>query len=315
MPTDIKVVMYTPFTGRRTEDNKKLLQARQMIGGLLRDGDKPLLRTQWLVSKLNAANTHLETNNDPAPNRLFLAPEWYFRPAKGAYTRNDMSQIVNALLTASIDAKKFLIIPGSIYWGEKVGKTTMIYNTTPVVWNGTLLAVITKQNEADIDAERKADGSETWGIGHQNGKTQDQITSELRQLFGGSTLPTTGLFKWSPNIEVAVEICRDHNSGRLVDSVGNTQTDLHIVISNSTRPTPSKTISKIGGYAMQCEGNLRSDPTNLNLASCLWTMVAGGPNGRTYGTRNPEPKTTLFVPNNSNALHDRVIIFDNAITV
>lgn len=284
MPPPVRAVLYTLPTGRpmhpQREDDGPFLADR------LQDGDDPLQRLSRLVDKIKEANNLLNQHfsGDPTGTlKLFMAPEWFFRKEKSPYTLAETKSLLNQLIVESgkppLDS--WLIVPGTIYWGEKIsGNKWRVFNAAIATGNGKLLSLIHKQHEADIAKERAK--FEQWGTENDLGKAIQASVKILQELgVDTNSVDIQGLFDYR-DVSFALEVCADHGpavkrlksqveervrpklpEGSVLQLFDSRFVDIHLLISNSATQTPLSVIARSGGYFIQCEGAYADPAKNL----------------------------------------------------
>ncbi|CAN5739945.1 hypothetical protein BH23ACT12_BH23ACT12_19660 [soil metagenome] len=159
----------------------------------MKDGDDVKKRINNLLVQISEAGRILDNNKDPKGTlRLFIAPEWYFRPSKRsaiAYQLKDMKLIVKTIVDLSHQLPTTLILPGTVYWGQKERGETRVFNCAPAVFNGKLLSLHHKLDNADTFSSRK---EEVWGL-RSAGKLDRKLgmPTRIAYKFGGRTSGNT----------------------------------------------------------------------------------------------------------------------------
>ncbi len=312
----IRVAMYTPFTGCINPKDKTT--ASKAISDYLRtlnQDDSPQARVDLLFDRLKQAHTTCiaagEDFTNPDLLHIFLAPEWYFRSSAKIYTAEDREAIIAGLREQSAaQYPNWLIIPGTIFWGEKkgfVGGTFYVYNCAPVIYGGECLLTLYKSFEADaIDSD-----TQLWGMDESKKK---------------KALDRSGIFGPIKGISFGLEICRDNSEGVLVNDYksskpGGMGVDVHILISCSTQFQKLRIATRTGGYSLQCDGNLEKDAWNLKgsanlfpapnrgqitLEECLELCLKEGG----HGVTPPKALTNIKHHIVENPRDERVVLFD-----
>lgn len=183
------------------------------------------------------------------PLQVFLATEWYFRPAGRPHTAAEKANIIVQLQALSRRFPDWLIVPGSIYWSPDplANATVRVFNTTLALWAGSVLCERRKCESHDIDG---ADTHhERWG---------PDSAAPLAGIPAASAQP--GFFTLNGR-EFCLEICRDHSVGDAVEgylnAVGGPLPGAHVYLftSNGTVIAPGFLPVQDNGLVLFCDGS------------------------------------------------------------
>ena len=236
-PPLLRVVLYAP---RQIE--------------LYRDAPTPQNRFENLNAMLGAAREQiagaLSAGEQQARMRghdilyVFMAPEWYFRRRERPLTEAEFVNAVEAVRALSREAqwRAWLIVPGSVYWARpaepvsRLGVEQMqkvagpqaagpaefqrwhVFNTSVAFNNGQFVNMCTKAYEADIPHARR----DAWSWGMDDKDLHKQAPLDAHGLcafnFGG--------------VHFGLEICLDHQYGRLLREVAGEGVDVHLFMAS-----------------------------------------------------------------------------------
>lgn len=175
---------------------------------------------------------------------VFLAPEYYFRKDRNrsqtdgrvtAYSKDEFTEICNALKAQSRTLRSLLLIGGSVMWISDERKRR-VRHTVPIYHDGREVLLYDKRNDClELAAYERNLGFE-WKPGTVSGSF----------TIGG--------------LKCGIETCVDQDKGEL-RKLG-TDFDLHIIISNTV--TVTKPAIKAGGFLLHCNAvqNDRPPPGN-----------------------------------------------------
>jgi hypothetical protein len=226
--------------------------------------------------------------------RIFIAPEWYFRRGSangGHYTHAEMRTIVEELKGVSAEFPRWLIVPGTIFFGlgydvtggapnlaTLQGDITNCFRLTigapdgdplpvraeplnPNAWwvgalgvalaGGGVVHRLFKNYEQDIDQPRR--DRDFWAMNF--------LPPATRLTTAGTTLFTYREPITYTQFNMALEICRDHRMQRTVKEHALAQAaspglDIHIVVSNHVDVDPIQACPHLRGVLLRCDGRL-----------------------------------------------------------
>lgn len=289
-PTALRVVIYPPSTN--------IDPATGRFDYLVTAGvaDSVTARVECLRERL--ATAERETADDGAAvQKVFVAPEWYFRKREGSFTEAEKGQIISGLTGLSAAFPRWLIVPGSIFWGmpgqtcpwSKEGKKarirTRVFNQVPVLFAGKVIYTYSKLYDADIMKPRPAGGysptalsdTEFWGMYRDVSGTGDVVRPKAQNGWADEAMvmaQSQGLFK-AGDLSVGLEVCRDHAESLLMKYHADDPIeyriskgpDLHIVITCSCGMVPGKIIARSGGFGIHAEGDTGNEERKILGAS------------------------------------------------
>ena len=287
-PTKVRVIMYAPYTRVDTGSPPYREPIDTYLGSDIFNRKINLINV--LNSVVNRLNSDYQTDAYEGVVPIFVASEWYFRSSNwGAYSRSEMTSTILALLEESKDPKlqSLLIAPGTFYWYDEDSTESMkiVYNSVPVIKNGKLLSLVTKQ----FDKDRTDPIKEFWGTEDKLDKAQSISISLVQQFgdsYGGDSTDVNGYFS-SDGVQFGLEICQDNVRSRLQNYLYNNHSelmqststefkdldlakwddvlvDVHLVISNGNGIYPDRTALKAGGFMLFVDGGLHYEQTTDN---------------------------------------------------
>jgi hypothetical protein len=205
-----------------------------------------------LEDELNVRARHHEaqdlTHNGAPPVRLFVASEWYFRPAGRTYSTAEHGAVIAGLEGLSAEFPDWLLCPGTIYWSPDppANPILRVFNQAPVLHAGSVILTRTKHNEHDIPVQTQ--GLETWGMNNP-GALPGAITpaSVAPAIFNHAAL------------EWCLDICRDHAVGEgacgyAAAAPANPGPNVYIVTANTTPLEDHFNLARNNGVLVHCDG-------------------------------------------------------------
>jgi hypothetical protein len=202
--------------------------------------------------ELNVRARHREaqdlTISGMPPLKLFVAPEWYFRPPGRAYTTAERAAVITGLEAISRSYPDWLLVPGSIYWSPDPPANAIIrvWNQAPVLYAGELLLTRTKRNEHDIPVPMQ--NRETWGMNNPAALPGAIAAPSLQPAIFNH-----GAREW------CVDICRDHFVGEgacgyAATAPGSAGAHVYVVTSNTTALADCFLAARNNGVVVHCDG-------------------------------------------------------------
>lgn len=255
-----------------------------------------------VVDCLRQAEKYFKSQEDYVENelRVFVGPEWFFRKPGDPYSHREMHEIVTELRgkTGTDEFQYWLVVPGTIYFGlgydEQIGEDHMddvareieayfglpagddapdirpdpvapvqwfVGNLAVAICQGRIMGYHFKTFQQDIDPSRKKIDNpiELWAM--EALPLAHKIILSHMPFF---RLPGLGL-------EVALEICRDHNQmtnrfyyGAFFDGPG---THLQIVMCYGVEFRKAACVARAGGYFLRCNGTPGAHVTKVDTAA------------------------------------------------
>lgn len=216
---------------------------------------------------METALANIETSSPPDETlTVFMAPEFFFRGARGAYDMDHVQYAISQLqlIAAQPQWQNWLIIFGTILgeWDESddPGATKRAINFA-LIQNGGVAAsgnsgarIITKELKSDIDfiSGVANPGGILWGeIEHMDpGPTGPGREAQLINYDGAGIFETCGI-TW------AADICLDHLDGRLLNSPqlpGSNEVQVQLVPSGGASIEDDSIIAETGGLVFNVDG-------------------------------------------------------------
>lgn len=182
--------------------------------------------------------------------KAFLAPEWFFRAQKDAFTQDEMAEIVESLKRLSVTPAYdgWLISPGTIYWGiqdSSQGNKVVVFNCAPIVFGGKLLSFHCKNGQDD-----HLSFNEVWG---ESNKVSTAAARDGRQYCGkldNKVFKVSG-YQWG------MDICLDHNINPVCFSKSlppGQKLDVLMIEAAAMHFHPLKAKLSQGGLVLRCDG-------------------------------------------------------------
>lgn len=256
-------------------------------GNIPDDARKRLKRLAGIVN-LAANRLKLELADNDNTLKIFMAPEFYFRPpaALGGNYRSDTypnsvaAKIFSALgeMFTHADFKNWLIVPGSIMWNtseDTLAPKVIFYNSSfqitggPVAKSGDNLNYIEKEMPSGID-----------GVPYGPG-----MDPNVKLAFESWKSRKHRVFKVD-NIDCGLEICLDHGFRKIGEKIvsdhrvlkkvlndwpskeGSTrEINLHLLTAGGMPLNPASVAAKVNGYILRNDGY--SDTPHSELKKVL----------------------------------------------
>ncbi|QRN93187.1 hypothetical protein JRI60_28730 [Archangium violaceum] len=230
-------------------------------------------RLKRLLGVVELARQKLANTDDSKTLKIFLAPEFTFRPDKNdtdeaqekgigpgaTYTRDAMTQILTTLREMFSDEKyrDWLFVPGTIFWSEpvKIGLVNdyVFFNTALMFKGGATNAPFTCIHKHAAALSDKADPQKS---AEKNPLFKDILGKKEDRKF--NVLDTD-------DIRFGLEICLDHGARILKDAVMrdyyvNEQNehpfvDVHLLVACDKAVEPRNLAITEGGYFMRVDGS------------------------------------------------------------
>lgn len=222
--------------------------------------------------------------------RIFLCPEWYFRRGNAPYTYADMRAFIEQLKVVSAAYPRWLIVPGTIFYGlgyDTTGGTPDLaavqaaivdctrltvddtaedalpvrvepgnpdtwfcINLAPVLYQGMVIHYVCKEHEMDLPIGRRE--RDFWAMTLLPAATRAQVVR--------SPLFTLQNVAGNSTVRFALDVCRDHRMMRALQAHAATQpanpgVDIHIVIANEVAVEAHQTCTHDFGLVLHCDGH------------------------------------------------------------
>lgn len=250
--------------------------------------DRPRDLAKQLRRALEAAEAHLDDEHQPdeaylralgyPPLRVFMAPEWFFRPHARPYTAAERKRVRAKLARIARNFPGWVIVPGTIYWSPTDPATAplKVFNECPIYVFGEHTQTLTKVNEHDLTVAAKATASEMWGMDDldRSGLRASAIASIRNQRSTFDVTPTEGHLG---TVTFCADICRDQVVGvgaRRYAAAGGAGVDVHLLVSSETTPVNHFIAARDGGLFSQLDGdNLNAEVARVARAASVQALV------------------------------------------
>jgi hypothetical protein len=237
----------------------------------LRVSPDPLNRLLRLAAVVNEAYRYADTQADTL--KVFVAPEFYFRPAtpKNAYSyssqERDLILEILGHMFVNVKYKHWLIIPGTIIANlVRASGDQYFYNTAPVIAGGRskLLTAVEKHQPSTIDGVPV-----TGGIANPNCRENTFL-----DFYSSWPQQKKRVFSYG-GLQFALDICLDHagpglnrdrrfeivDTHRMAKRVASrihneegTEIDLHILTAGGMNIDQDSIAAKVNGYILRADG-------------------------------------------------------------
>lgn len=302
--SEIECIAYEINTFPKEVENAKMLGAVLQVDLTMTysgDSDPKAdadLRIALMKEALDAAYAASPNAHKSDVLKLFMAPEFYFRGAKGAYGFDTYDYLVEKLC-ALVKQPKFddwLVVFGSLLIAFELaptraavdgiavgGKTQRVQNVVLIQEGGSAGAtrVVVKEHMSGIDFVRTSAGFELvdptfsmktrlsagldlGSVSHvPSGKTGAGKELQTKEYDG------LGIFG-SRGVCYGVEICLDHGEGRLRKSPvgkGQSYVQVQLIPSAGMSITDTAVVAMKDGIVFNCDGNSRSEVKVVTAAA------------------------------------------------
>lgn len=204
--------------------------------------------------------------------KVFMAPEFFFRGRRGAYTMDEVQHALAELQALAAEGQwdNWLIVFGTLLgeWDETGDEDTKRGINFALIQEGGVAAagsngarIVMKELKSNIDFITGVanPGGILWGeIEHMDPGPSGPGREAQRLNYDGA-----GLFD-ACGISWAADICLDHLEGRLLNSPqlpGSRQVQVQLVPSAGASIEPDNIIAQDGGYAFNVDGLNGSEVT------------------------------------------------------
>ncbi len=275
---------------------KTLSNEKQEYCGL--EKSKDIAERVKLVAKaLEAAKTSKETRqNDAATLKIYMMPEFFFRGRTGAYSMDEVQEVVAALQDTVKDPNEWshwMFLFGTIigksfetrkagFFERLFGPKYVVDTTKPIeVYNYVLAQkggfgnvagagpaaahAVLKEHLSGLDfiKSKKSSGGIEWErVEHPKPAREAGTASEVqvKSYDGNSVFSQDGL-------TFGVEVCLDHAQKRLKSSQGLPAIDIQLVSSCGMSVKDKSIVARTGGYIFLCDGYANYDTDTLGFNS------------------------------------------------
>lgn len=253
---------------------------------------------------METALANIEPASPPAHTlTVFMAPEFFFRGARGAYDMDHVQYAIRQLQTLAAEQQwqDWLIVFGTILgeWDESddPSATKLAVNFALIQEGGVAASgnsgarIVTKELKSDIDfiSGVANPGGILWGeIEHMDpGPSGPGREAQYINYDGAGIFTALGI-TW------AADICLDHLDGRLLNSPqlpGSNEVQIQLVPSGGAAIDDASIIAETGGYVFNVDGLNGSSATlkhNIPPPTTIMPLPA-----------IPVPDDNIEVPNTS----------------
>jgi hypothetical protein len=278
--------------GEVTEQIARLPLTDPPLVGFTEDARTRLRR---LAAVVDFAARELASRGDsPATLKIFVVPEFYFRPDEGhAYTSDEIADVIACFerMFVSPDFQHWLFVCGThLYWRNYPGVADRLYFNTAYVVKG-----------GHVDAPQ-------WNIQKRFFSPID-IDPGTASIFACPTLRTI-TDRWVvqkqcmvsvDNLRIGFEICLDHGNQVLAKMVHLRQTrfkaedtgplQLQVLVSSGQELEVPSIAVPVGGYVLRNDGSTAYEEHHSEMRQ----VVAGEGSTLAFGAR-VEPQVAIAVP-------------------
>jgi hypothetical protein len=209
--------------------------------------------------------------------KVFIAPEFYFRPTQEGYSWNTMLNILECLKASLTDLRfdDWLIVPGTIF-SNQLPKTDpgVFFNTASIIKGGTNSSItfVHKEHKSGLD---KAP------INFAEGTLDPRFTP----IVGTWAEQKERLFNFE-DITFGLDVCLDHANKALKRTIIQwpqnengapaPNVDVHIVTSCGIQVETDRVAARTGGCVLLCDGVTNPDPW---LGTAVYKVEGQGTGG------------------------------------
>ncbi|NBH12437.1 hypothetical protein [Amycolatopsis sp. SID8362] len=265
------------------------------------------IRLRRLAAVVNIALANLG-NDDADTLKVFVAPEFYLRPADPAtshtYPAEQFPQIWDALerMFRTARLKHWLIVPGSVLWhSEMMGENAPIYYNSVLYLRGG-----TGGGEAGRVEKKLASAMDGVPAQAAVGSSSDPL---VKKAYSEAAFVRERLFEIDANATFGLEICLDHRLNVLKQTLADRQADigdpwkrggpaLHVLTAGGMPLRPGSVAARSGGYVLRNDGY--ADPPASELRKVtgyqLPSTAPGQPwDDKAVATLEADPGTAVEV--------------------
>ncbi len=201
--------------------------------------------------------------------KIFVAPEFFFRGARGSYSVEKISDIVDALkkYVNKVSFKDWLFVFGSAIGMDQAGSSKIISNVALVIPGfGKEPRVVVKEYKSWIDFVEAS--SEPLAL--KNPELSHAGRSKSKQGGNASLMGVNKEFQLKPydgggifdefGIRFGLEVCLDHYKSRLRGAIASNSTipktsiQVHIITSCGMSIENKSVVAMKDGYVFLCDG-------------------------------------------------------------
>lgn len=231
-------------------------------------------RVSYLLSVLKWIRTARSAHIDGSQTlKVFLAPEFYFRPLYGgpssSYANEDMKQIYQAIKAhcrAEAAYADWLIAPGTIFWSaeNKIGNTKAI----PVLYRNSAMAFKGGHAEApEVYVEKRL-------VSTLDSAPMD-INRSFKQADVGATVARENFFSID-GIQFCLEVCLDHGIGLVAGTLkqwnanwgAKPNVKVHLLTACGM-PFGEQNCASPTALMLRCDGHPKQSPSEMRGESLL----------------------------------------------
>ncbi|UOX92463.1 hypothetical protein MUY14_18250 [Amycolatopsis sp. FBCC-B4732] len=266
------------------------------------------IRLRRLAAVVNIARANVG-DDDPGTLKVFVAPEFYLRPADPAtshtYSTNQYSQVWDALekMFRTPRFKNWLIVPGSVLWYSDVlvANEKTYFNSVLYLRGG-------------------ADGGEAGRIEKKLASSMDGVPTRsavgnaseplVKRAYSEAAFLRERLFEFDAKAHFGLEICLDHRLKVLKQTLADRQADgadpwkrggpaLHVLTAGGMPLNPESVAARPGGYVLRNDGY--ADPPASELRKVTAYQLPSNAPGQAWddkavATLEADPGTAVEIP-------------------
>jgi hypothetical protein len=270
-------------------------------------------RLRRLASVVNAAWLRHSLLLDDNRNilKIFIVPEFYFRPDKAAFASNSYSdstanrifQTLNSMFS-STDFNDWLFVCGTVIWdssNDTFAKTKLYFNTAVVVEGGKTnsVRIVEKKVPSTIDGVPP----NFYGPG---------VEPDVKLIFEAWSARRLRVFDVS-GVSFGLEVCLDHGIKVLKTLLGEWQQNegsaktikLHLLAAGGMPLKEDAVAAKKGGYILRNDGHVAWGPSQLKKVPTSGSLVD---NASEY-TWTVEASMQLQVPGGYRTIPQQVVFY------
>jgi len=227
----------------------------EFTNGLPNPLDDIRARCEAMSEAMNVAHATLGAD-DADCLKVFMAPEFYFGGSGNGYSLDDYQVLVAELKQLARDPKwdNWLFVFGTIITGSGKGEDEITHNVAFAQKGGIRddeedpgTRIVMKEHSAAPDYNAFG----LLGANYLPAVRPPGPREEMQRREGDPT----GIFVID-GITFALEICRDHDMGRLRRSPpapGDPEVQIHLIPSGGSAILPKNVVACAGGYAFNCD--------------------------------------------------------------
>ncbi|WP_370962212.1 hypothetical protein [Amycolatopsis sp. cg9] len=267
------------------------------------------IRLRRLAAVVNIAHANVGSADDADTLKVFVAPEFYLRPATPqtdhTYPEEQFPPLWDVLerMFRTARLKHWLIVPGSVLWHSK-----MLGENQPIYYNSVLyVRGGVGGGEAGRIEKKLASSMDGVPTRYAVGNVSEPL---MKKAYTEAAFLRERLFEIDGNATFGLEICLDHRLKVLKQTLADRQADvadswkrggpaLHVLTAGGMPLNPESVAARPGGYVLRNDGY--ADPPASELRKVTGYRLPSTAPGQAWedkaaATLEADPGTAVEVP-------------------